>query len=345
MSFSLHPHCSSIASAFHSVATPGAVQSSKDATTTIHAQKASLQLIEAISNSSSTIGCTIQTPHWIRWCCCTVDPPFLHSICTPSYPCSNQSDLCFSLTSWAAGRATSRAILSCECLFLIPTAGTVLLVLCRSIQFNPTHLLLLSSSPFSSSSVTTISYSIDQSVEDIKTVLSSVFLNYSSIHVLGHSFGGVLAYEFQQGSSQTDEPSRIRSLILSNAPTSMKVANDAYEDLERKNPMTFVQKYVCQVDAPPELQSAFQSAGKVWSGMDVVLQYVPQPPKDENFPPTLVVGGAHDFALPSTEGWKEVLPFATYEVLEDTSHYPFYERKDAYGDLIESFLQKVEGNG
>ena len=186
------------------------------------------------------------------------------------------------------------------------------------------------------------SYSITQTVQDIESILSQVNLPSKRVHLLGHSYGGVLGYELA-----CKKPELVQSLILSNAPTNIKVSNDEYERLYKMNPLTFWNKHACRVGTPAPLQDAMAHAGSVWMGMDVVLDYVAQPSVNiEVLPPTLVVSGSNDFAYKTSnkDAWRELLPYCTVVNFDHGAHYPFYESGPEYGRIVEEFLSAFEGN-
>jgi pimeloyl-ACP methyl ester carboxylesterase len=192
---------------------------------------------------------------------------------------------------------------------------------------------------------TFFSYSIAQSVQDLEIVLSKLIPKGNpSFHLLGHSYGGVLAFESQRGNTKSRQSSPVcKSLVLSNAPTNMKVASDEYDRLYKQNPLTFWNEHSCRVGTPPALQNAIEHSGTVWGGMQVVLDYVAQPPMmQDTLPPTLIISGSFDFGLKSGEGWKDIVPDATLANFETCAHYPFYEDGPAFGQALEDFFLATE---
>jgi len=202
------------------------------------------------------------------------------------------------------------------------------------------------------------SYSIQQHVEDLDTVLSQIepFTNQNKpFHLYGHSFGGVLAFEYALRRYSQHQPRPLRSLVLSNSPTNMRLADEEYGRLEAKNPLAFWHDHACRVGIPPALGDAFRHTGKVWIGMDVVIDYAAErkPPTtaaaaEEGFPPTLVVSGSCDFGyeVSNEDAWRAVLPDGKLREafnFDSGRHYPFYEDPVAYGRVVEGFLSEIEG--
>jgi pimeloyl-ACP methyl ester carboxylesterase len=208
------------------------------------------------------------------------------------------------------------------------------------------------------------SYSIDQSVSDLEVVLKTLGYHQHRIHLLGHSYGGNLAYEYAK-----KRPEMVQSLLLSNTSTSMKAAGDAYDRLAARHPNSndhyyFWKNYVCSVDSPA-LDDAMQHVGSVWAGMDVVLDYVaspppPPPPSSSSsgiiirsgdstpfFPRSvLVISCAKDFVgFESSQGWANVFLAGSgvdveYQRLENCAHYPHLEDGTCFGRLLDDFMSK-----
>jgi pimeloyl-ACP methyl ester carboxylesterase len=193
------------------------------------------------------------------------------------------------------------------------------------------------------------SYSIAQSVLDLETVVSEL-VSTKAFHLLGHSYGGGLAYDFASNrvmSYRNESPTPIcQSMILSTAAFSLGIAGTEYDRLYKNNPIAFWNEHACRVGTPPPLQDALRHLGSVWGGMDVVADYVAQPiANKEAIPPTLVISGSYDFGYKASneEAWKPLIPNVVSVNLENCAHYPFYEDGPTYGRVIEDFLKTVEG--
>jgi proline iminopeptidase len=221
-------------------------------------------------------------------------------------------------------------------------------------------------------------YSIEKSVDDLQVLLQEVLFpadveqtgnSSSSIHLLGHSYGGVLAYEYVKRLLHDKEEQRpmknvhVKSLILSNTPTSMAMAGSEYDRLYAKSPATFWNEHVCRMPrwrhlpailgglaatTPPALTNALANVGTVWSGMDVVLDWEATTKdditSDKLFPPTLILGGLHDFGAKASSGWKRdlMIPHAEMITLDNCAHYPLLEDGPTFGRLVEDFCQCQE---
>ena len=202
-----------------------------------------------------------------------------------------------------------------------------------------------------------LSYSIAQSVDDVKVVLDTLarttkeeqLQQPQKVHLFCHSYGGCLGYEFAK-----QRPNKVKSLILSNAPTNMKKAGEAYNKMALKNPLGFWKQHVCQVQSPV-LDDALRHVGHVWAGMDVVLDYVAIPPSTSSslFPPrTLVITCAKDFGFESSQGWKDAMTAGDDSSLEEgmieeicldhCAHYPHLEDGPTLGRILDDFMTKHE---
>ena len=177
------------------------------------------------------------------------------------------------------------------------------------------------------------SYSIENTVEDLQTVVRAVlFPQYTRFHLYGHSFGGIVAYEYyykqycaasaitiekggDDNSKQQKTQPTLASLVLSNTPTDLGKANSNYDKLYAKNPLTFWKNHACKVGIPAILKDAMQHTGspKIWSGMDAIPNYQVKPlpplgPKSNERTPVLILSGSQDFAYPvsNEEAWRNV---------------------------------------
>eukprot|EP00558_Chaetoceros_sp_UNC1202_P002586 CAMPEP_0197242912 /NCGR_PEP_ID=MMETSP1429-20130617/8514_1 /TAXON_ID=49237 /ORGANISM="Chaetoceros sp., Strain UNC1202" /LENGTH=366 /DNA_ID=CAMNT_0042703033 /DNA_START=52 /DNA_END=1152 /DNA_ORIENTATION=- len=149
-------------------------------------------------------------------------------------------------------------------------------------------------------------YSIENSVNDLEQLIRH--LNLKSFHLLGHSFGGIIAYELvKRGlkvapqsevtgnadmSCAMGTPSIFRtrkclSLTLSSTPFNVRQVDEESERLRQTmesenetSALTSFQKiHVCRTpDTPRPLQEAFSKRGRVWHGTEVIHYYVAQDP-------------------------------------------------------------------
>lgn len=167
------------------------------------------------------------------------------------------------------------------------------------------------------------------------------------VHLLGHSFGGIVAYEILQ------RHCKVRSLIVSNTPVSVAAAVQAShaqlaaiaqsEHLlpdDPAIPRLFLQRHECRIQPLPlVLQQTLESAG-MWSstaqGWKQVQDYVAQECGGE-LPPALLLQGGFDYV--DTLAWKTLLPNAQTKTLP-CAHYGMLEVEELYGKTVLDFLRQ-----
>jgi len=182
-----------------------------------------------------------------------------------------------------------------------------------------------------------ISYSISQSVDDMKSLLNQ--LDIPHVHLLGHSYGGNVAYEYVRR-----YPTRVQSLILANTSTNMRKCLAEYSRLEKNNPK-FWETYACRaVPTPNVLLDAMRHGGRVWSGMDVVVDYVAEPLPTSSQRPTLYMTGKYDFGAAASENWHDLLHIENDVVLMNCAHYPHLEDGEVFGEIICDFMKQHDGD-
>mmetsp|Transcript_24100 Transcript_24100/g.33677 ORF Transcript_24100/g.33677 Transcript_24100/m.33677 type:complete len:360 (-) Transcript_24100:54-1133(-) len=195
-------------------------------------------------------------------------------------------------------------------------------------------------------------YSTSNSIQDMATLLCEE-LKLSKVHLLGHSYGGALCYDFTQ-----QYPNVVQSLILSNAPTTMKKANDEYDRLHEETGDSFWNDHVCRTSSsstsasspfdngmPPPLQDAMKHVSRYWGGMDVVIHYTAKPMAGSS-PPVICIVGEHDFGIAASAGWPRLIGEKNSlesVVLKNCAHYPFLEDMNSFGTVIQTFCSKHDG--
>jgi len=195
-------------------------------------------------------------------------------------------------------------------------------------------------------------------------------------HLLGQSWGGFLAQEHA-----LTRPSGMRSLVLSNTaasfPAFVREANVLRADLPPEVEATlrrheeaettddpeymeaclvFYKRHVCRLaEWPDEINRAFGAIDEdptVYHTMNgpsefhvigSIRDWQAEDRLGEIDVPTLVISGRHDEATPALQ---EVLvagiPETEQVVLEQSSHMPFWEERDAYMAAVADFLARHE---
>jgi len=137
-------------------------------------------------------------------------------------------------------------------------------------------------------------YSIESNVQDLMDLVQFLKNHYglNQFHMLGHSFGGIIAYEYMKktfaNKSLINSPTLL-SITLSSTPfdvhqvdkdceSQMDVIRDSgnYSTSEEVN-QSFQQTFVCRTETLPRpLQVAFSKRGKVW-GQEMIQDYIAEP--------------------------------------------------------------------
>ena len=209
-------------------------------------------------------------------------------------------------------------------------------------------------------------------VNDLKELIRS--LGISKFHILGHSFGGVLAYEYSKSTLNDIEPDKptCLSLTLSNTPSNMAMSHaessrivkliheECMLDSGRAKDIPisriindkFQKRHECRTEHFPEpLVAAIQGRGVVF-GPEDVRDYIAVPPAvssprsinqvDIPMPPVLLIRGEYDFVTEECiKGWRKIFTSNVTrgyreEVLKDCSHYCHLENSLEFCDLIKT---------
>ena len=174
-------------------------------------------------------------------------------------------------------------------------------------------------------------------MDDLESLLEQ--LNFSHVHLLGHSFGGNVAFEYVRR-----YPARVQSLLLANTSTNMRKCLEEYNRLEKKDPK-FWETYACRkVPTPGFLLDAMRHGGRIWSGMGVVVDYVAEPLPTSSQRPTLLISGKYDFGAAAAENWHVLLPIENDVVLMNCAHYPHLEDNEIFGEIINDFMKQHDND-
>ena len=191
-------------------------------------------------------------------------------------------------------------------------------------------------------------------------------------HVLGQSWGGMLAAEYG-----VRRPSGLRSLTIANSPASMTLwveeANRLREEMPKatretldrhekdgttahpdylKATMDFYERHVCRVvPFPPEVLASFDQIGRnptVYNTMNGpnefhVIGTLKTWSISEKLHlidvPTLLISGRFDEATPRVvQPFKDRIKGARWEIFENSSHMPHVEEQEKCMDVVGRFL-------
>jgi L-proline amide hydrolase len=217
-------------------------------------------------------------------------------------------------------------------------------------------------------------WTVDLFVEEVDAVRDALGLDRT--HLLGQSWGGMLAMEYA-----LTQPKGLVSLTVASSPASMiqwvAEANRLRDDLPAEAQQTllaheaagttdspeyeaammeFYRRHVCRLDPMPDyVQRTFASIAQnpeVYHTMNGPSEFhVVGTLKDwdiierlgEIRVPTLVTSGRHDEATPLiAETVSSRIPGAQWVVFEESSHMAHAEEAERYMEALDGFLTSVE---
>ena len=201
-------------------------------------------------------------------------------------------------------------------------------------------------------------------------------LGLERLHLLGHSWGGMLAQEYA-----LTQPDGLASLVLSSTlsssalwreealrlrgdlPTGVREALDGHEaagttgDPEYERAIfVFLHRHLCRLDPwPPIVEEVLRSTNlEVYNAMwgpseahptGVLAGWDVTPQLGEIRVPALVLCGRHDEATPrQAETIAAALPDAELVVFEESAHLAPVEETERYLATVRGFLARVESS-
>ncbi len=194
-------------------------------------------------------------------------------------------------------------------------------------------------------------YSMKMFAEDIAELLKKLGIN--SIHVLGISLGGGIAFQFA-----VDYPELVKSLIIVNAGIEMPV--DSFKMKLEAFKRTFIVKLVGmkkmgKVLAPrlfikPEQEELRQKLIERWgendkkaylSAMRALLGWSVRDQLDKVKFPTLIIGSEEDYAPSSIkEEYTALIPNAKFIEIKDARHAVPIEKPKEFNEIVMKFLEE-----
>jgi L-proline amide hydrolase len=175
-------------------------------------------------------------------------------------------------------------------------------------------------------------------------------LGLDEIHLVGSSWGGMLAVEYA-----LTQPDGLASLVLNSTPTSApRWAEETALLAEGLDEEEFRRRYVCRLDPEPEvLQRARAKFGKqvyetMWGpneftvtgtlkDWDVIARL------GQIRVPTLITSGRYDECTPAlVEPLHEGIAGSEWIIFDDSAHMPYLEEPERYLRVVGEFLERVE---
>jgi proline-specific peptidase len=220
-------------------------------------------------------------------------------------------------------------------------------------------------------------YSAELFVDELATVRQALGLDH--VHVLGQSWGGMLAMQYALG-----RPAGLASIIVADSPADMKQWVSEANRLRGELPAdvaaalahheaagstsspeygaavdVFYRKHVCRLDPWPDAfartAAALAEDGFVYNVMNGPSEFhVVGKLKSWSIldrlgaivTPTLLLSGAYDEATPAIVGAiQDRIPHAEWILFEHSSHTPHLEEPAAFNAAVRGFLSGIEQAG
>ena len=214
---------------------------------------------------------------------------------------------------------------------------------------------------------------VSRFVEELATVRAALGLD--EVHILGHSWGTMLAVDYM-----LTEPQGVRSLVLASPALSIPHWLADTDSLLRTLPdstqavvlqheaagttdspeyqaavMVFYQQFLSRRDPwSPEMDSTFAHMGfgvygYMWGPSEftatgALKNYDRTDRLGELNLPVLFTTGRYDEATPQTvEYYQSLVPGARFEILEESAHMTMLDQPAEYVEVVRRFLRGVEG--
>ena len=197
-------------------------------------------------------------------------------------------------------------------------------------------------------------------------------LSLERIHLLGTSWGGMLAIEYA-----LSQPRGLAGLVLSSTLASIgswagearRLRDEMPERFRRvlteqhsepdvsleEAELAFDKRHICRLDNPPEMRRMKQENGKEvyralwgpneWTPTGTLGDWDVRDRLSEIDVPTLITAGRYDLCTPAIlNELEEGLPQARTVVFESSSHTPYLEEAPAYAAELNRFLDEADAD-
>jgi L-proline amide hydrolase len=217
-------------------------------------------------------------------------------------------------------------------------------------------------------------WTVDLFKEEIDIVRAALGLD--RIHLLGQSWGGMLAMEYA-----LTQPDGVASLIVASSPSSMRLWVEEANRLREALPadvqatllrheaagttdapeyqtamLAFYERHVCRITPMPDhVQRAFDGMGaQVYHTMNgpsefhvvgTLKEWDIRDRLGEIALPTLITSGRYDEMTPMQgEIVQRGIPGSRWIIFEESSHMPHVEEETRYLSALDDFLSRVEAS-
>jgi proline iminopeptidase len=216
-------------------------------------------------------------------------------------------------------------------------------------------------------------WTTERHVEELALVRRALGLR--SVHILGQSWGSMLATDYA-----LTRPAGVESIVMASPcisiprwvadaarlkaalPAELIATIDSHEERGFTTcpeymaaMLVYYKRHVCRLDPwPVEVERAFHNYGPVvyetmWGPSEFTVtgnlaDYDRSSRLREIERPVLFTCGRHDEATPETVGWySSLLPGSRLVVFEKSSHMCHLEEREPFNAVIREFLREVEG--
>jgi pimeloyl-ACP methyl ester carboxylesterase len=197
-----------------------------------------------------------------------------------------------------------------------------------------------------------VPWSVELFVEEVGVIREALALD--RIHLLGQSWGGILAQEYA-----LTRPAGLASLVLSSTLASAdQWVAEQRRLLEALGPGAGDDEYhaahFCRLDPPPPETEQWKAKRNVavyeamwgpneWTCNGVLAGWDVRDRLAEIRVPTLVLSGRYDSCTPAVvETLARGIPSAEHVLFEHSAHIPFVEEPERYRRVLLDFLRRVE---
>jgi len=196
-----------------------------------------------------------------------------------------------------------------------------------------------------------VEWSLELFVDEVGAVRDQLGLD--RIHLLGQSWGGILAQQYTLG-----RPGGVCSLILSSTLSSAAQWTETTAKLfEALGPDATIEDYdaahMCRLDPPPPEFEQWKSkrnrdvyhamwGPNEWTCTGVLAGWDVRDRLGELDLPTLVLRGGHDACTAEIAQTMIDGTGAEHAVFANSAHIPFVEEPEAYRAVLTDFLDRVE---
>lgn len=217
-------------------------------------------------------------------------------------------------------------------------------------------------------------WTIDRFIAELDTLRAA--LNLEEIHLLGHSWGSMLATDYM-----LTKPEGVVSLILASPALSVKRWESDAERLLAEMPqdlqeviakheaagstdspeyqaaaMVFLKRHLCRLDPWPEVMSRVEAGANLdlyrymwgpseFTATGTLKDYERVDRLSEIKVPTLFTCGRYDEATPETTAlYQSRIPGARLVIFENSAHMTMIEEPEHYVSVLRAFLREVEQN-